>query len=81
MVAAGYDPYISDPGRLDSVRRATADEVLPLLARAREELNANQRAEAEKHLTTLVAAQPTLWEAQALLGEIYSERPGAEFLR
>ncbi|HEY3968846.1 MAG TPA: CRTAC1 family protein, partial [Planctomycetaceae bacterium] len=38
-------------------------------------------AAAEQHLNTLVAARPTSREAQGLLGEIYSERPGEEFLR
>ena len=81
VVLAGFDPFISDKSYFDSVRRATGDELLPLLAQACQELNANQPAAAEQHLAKLVAARPTFWEAQALLGEIYSDRPGGEFLR
>ena len=80
-VLAGYDPYISDPDRLDSMRRATADDGMSLLARARDALNGNRTAEALHYLTRIVAAEPKLWEAQALLGEIYVEQSPGEFLR
>jgi tetratricopeptide (TPR) repeat protein len=80
VVLAGYDPYISDPAGVESIRRESTDDCLALLALAREALNAQRTAEAERDLRKLVACEPALWEAQALLGEIYVERPGGEFL-
>ena len=81
VLLAGYDPSLANPEYIDSALRADADEVLPLLARAHEAMIARRAAEAEKHLTRLVASKPLLWEAQALLGELYSERAGEGFLR
>jgi tetratricopeptide (TPR) repeat protein len=80
VVLVGHDPYISDPDRLASIRQTTADETVPLLAQARDELNADRAASAELLLRKLVAAKPADWEAQALLGEICSDREGGEFL-
>src|SRR5262249_42958640 len=78
VVLVGHAPFIPDPERLAATRQPRADETLPLLAQARDELNADRAVSAEQLLQKLVAAEPARWEAQALLGEIYSDRPGGE---
>jgi tetratricopeptide (TPR) repeat protein len=81
VVLAGYDPYIADPARLGATQRATSDATLLLLAQAREEFNADRRADAEKLLIKLVSMQPSNWEAQGLLGEQYAAQQGQKFMK
>ncbi len=81
IVLAAVNPFISDPDRVDSILRAKPHEVLPLLGRIRTMLNQNRTDAAEVHLSRLVSVEPTLWEAQALLGELTLERAGGDFLR
>ncbi len=81
IVLAAIDPFIDDPERVEGMLRQDPDDLRPLLAGVRVALNENRNADAEHLLRKLVAAERTLWEAQALLGKLYSERPGDEFLR
>ena len=81
VVLAAVDPVMYSPDIVDAILQTEPTETLPLLVRARVALRDNRTVEAVQNLKTFVAAEPGHWGAQALLGEIYVQRPGAEFLQ
>jgi tetratricopeptide (TPR) repeat protein len=78
---ASIETLPEDLALIDSMLRNAANEPPTQLARARRALDEDRPAEAEQHLANLIALEPHWWEAQALLGTIYSGRTREEFLR
>jgi len=80
IVLGTGNAFISNESLARSIIDQDPGTSLVLLSRARAALNDNQSDQAAVLLRQLVDAYPESWEAQSLLGEIYSTRPGAEFM-